>query len=664
MTSPEKIGIVAVVLFVAVLGYFLFHFLSDDSGESATDLEVTPAETSVEEDPVVESRIEGADDLTGREGITPRTDIVPDREEMGGAPTFGIAFGRVVDGAGKPIEGAALTLRQGASSILPHLPAQKKVDVDGKSDSKGRFDLVGIESGNNYIIVANHENYAETTFSPLNIRAGQRVEVPDIVMGRGVLVKGLVTDTHGSPLIGALVQIRDPIRDAFRKKERRKPWKQVFTDATGQYRFENISFKTFELTASADGYATQAVSHNVQFESKKEKEVNFQLNVGSFISGMVLDTNGTPLDAVQVEATLVQNKEFTCSGTVLSGENGSFQIQGLAEGSYVVRASKKEYSDDVKQGVQTGTVNVEMVLSPRGGVSGVVRDWETLEPITKFEVRVLKGKRGGEGQPPRPTKIVEKFEDKEGRYAIEDLDPGAYSFEVSADGYADCHSDEVSVVRDYTINNVDIYMNKGGDLTGRVVDKGGEPISGVKVALNDNKFQDNPLFHIFSAMAGPEGERKKKSVFTRADGTFHLKLIVPGTYQLALSHDEYTTEAINDVQILLGEGVTPSMGDLVMTEGARVFGTVRDGSGALVPGATVVITSTTANMKQTTTDKKGFYSAQHLIPGEYTISVQVNRLKGKDLSNVFTRLMIAEKSKVTVYLEEGSDFEANVNLVE
>jgi hypothetical protein len=81
-------------------------------------------------------------------------------------------------------------------------------------------------------------------------------------------------------------------------------------------------------------------------------------------------------------------------------------------------------------------------------------------------------------------------------------------------------------------------------------------------------------------------------------------------------------------------------------------GTVRDASGAVVPGATVTITDTgkgTTSVKQT--DADGSYNAPFLIPGTYDISVEAKGFK-RSISSGFV-LDIDQKAQVDFALEAG-----------
>jgi hypothetical protein len=67
---------------------------------------------------------------------------------------------------------------------------------------------------------------------------------------------------------------------------------------------------------------------------------------------------------------------------------------------------------------------------------------------------------------------------------------------------------------------------------------------------------------------------------------------------------------------------TFALGQAISTSGGAIQGSITDPSGAVVPGAMVVITSPETGYTHTiTSDKSGFYSIGPLVPGTYVISV-------------------------------------------
>ncbi|MGB9028982.1 MAG: carboxypeptidase-like regulatory domain-containing protein, partial [Acidobacteriaceae bacterium] len=69
--------------------------------------------------------------------------------------------------------------------------------------------------------------------------------------------------------------------------------------------------------------------------------------------------------------------------------------------------------------------------------------------------------------------------------------------------------------------------------------------------------------------------------------------------------------------------------------GGSLNGTVTDTSGAVIPGATVVLTNpATQAAKTTTTNATGFYTFTELAPANYTLKVTANGFKEEDFSDV------------------------------
>jgi hypothetical protein len=68
-----------------------------------------------------------------------------------------------------------------------------------------------------------------------------------------------------------------------------------------------------------------------------------------------------------------------------------------------------------------------------------------------------------------------------------------------------------------------------------------------------------------------------------------------------------------------------SFGQAISTNGGAIQGTITDGSGAAIPGASVAILDKgTGNEKDITTDRAGFYSVGPLTPGGYKVTIKAD----------------------------------------
>src|SRR5688572_21024665 len=82
--------------------------------------------------------------------------------------------------------------------------------------------------------------------------------------------------------------------------------------------------------------------------------------------------------------------------------------------------------------------------------------------------------------------------------------------------------------------------------------------------------------------------------------------------------------AVGATVVVLAALMLPAAGFAQMTRGS-VAGVVRDGTGAVVPGANVTVTNVATNASQNVvTDGEGFYRAPALEPGTYTVTTELS----------------------------------------
>src|SRR5713226_1929617 len=96
------------------------------------------------------------------------------------------------------------------------------------------------------------------------------------------------------------------------------------------------------------------------------------------------------------------------------------------------------------------------------------------------------------------------------------------------------------------------------------------------------------------------------------------------------------------------------------TNKGGISGTVKDGSGGVIPGATVVITNIGTNaILEVVTSESGAYSAASLDPVEYRVTVQLSGFKKAIVDHV--KVDTATTSTVNITLEPGG-FESQVTV--
>ncbi len=107
--------------------------------------------------------------------------------------------------------------------------------------------------------------------------------------------------------------------------------------------------------------------------------------------------------------------------------------------------------------------------------------------------------------------------------------------------------------------------------------------------------------------------------------------------------------------MLLASAPLPSFGQAVSVNGGSIEGSITDPSGAVVPGATIVIANPDTGYTHTLiADKAGFYSLGPLSPGTYSITVSSANFKGLK-STVIVRTGTASNGSEKLTLGSTTD---------
>src|SRR5437870_11743069 len=88
----------------------------------------------------------------------------------------------------------------------------------------------------------------------------------------------------------------------------------------------------------------------------------------------------------------------------------------------------------------------------------------------------------------------------------------------------------------------------------------------------------------------------------------------------------------------------------------RILGSVKDSTGAVIPGATVSIIGKDRGLARTlTTEEAGLYNAPNLIPGTYTVRAELPGFKTLDRENVVVE--VGKEIRVDLTIQPGQQGE-------
>ena len=264
----------------------------------------------------------------------------------------------------------------------------------------------------------------------------------------------------------------------------------------------------------------------------------FELGV---VSGKVIDENGEPLQSFTVKARAA-NEVSKAYGAVMaqravpSSKDGTFELPGVPDGSYVIEAIAPGYpscfSDTftATQGLVTSDIVVRM--SRGGSLTGTVLDSYGSAPVVGAEVSTVENdwvdgdlfELFGALEPSAMTK-AHVFTDEQGKFRIDVMTPGVYQIQVRVKGYSAVFQKDVEIVEGRTTDMPAMLLIKGAVISG--VDYG-----------RDQSIQPGASIQLYPTDVNSSGQR-----VTRADGTgrFVIENAQPGMYQLSATRPNSAT---------------------------------------------------------------------------------------------------------------------------
>jgi protocatechuate 3,4-dioxygenase beta subunit len=387
--------------------------------------------------------------------------------ELDAAWTVG---GVVVDGEGKPVEGATVwpnikfKKRSGDSQGF-YIGAQMKTDASGR----WHFDSVPVSMGEVHVSVEHPKFMAFRQHLSRREYEVERGREPAgrIVLQPGVTVTGKVTDEAGRPIAGATV--RTKYMNVIR---------QGTTAEDGVYRLVGCEPKAVRIVASAKGRAMELKEVSIDPDMGP---LDFALKPGGTVRIRVVDEKGQPVPKFRVffqrwrgpidyfEFDHV-NRDADENGVWVWHEAPADELQadinppkGMSLRLQPLIAREQEYIFRVSRPLV---------------ISGKVVDAVSSNPVKPF--RVVPGRRGQQGRV--IWDLQDAYTSSDGRFQIRERGGEfAHLVRVEADGYhsavsRDIKSDEGEV-------SIDFALKPGADVVAKVVTPDVKPAVGAKVAL-------------------------------------------------------------------------------------------------------------------------------------------------------------------------------------
>ena len=569
--------------------------------------------------------------------------------------------GVVLDGQGRPLEGAtvkarpsAMDLTQGATdtaawefSII--VRANAALDVEARSDARGAFELGTLDAEQPYTLLAGLEGHE--VVKQADVPVGTRDVVLNLLPSAAVLVT-VVDARTGEPVTGASATGRRlaggspmtamdrsarldvlagdaalaaaaPLIASGAAADAKPP-----ASGAGLLLARGLGPQRNTLTVSAEGFATTTIDLP---PASAEEPVRHELALAreASISGTVVGADGRPVASASIEVASSQPLLAPLGGAKPRVETadgaGRFRIGALTAGGWRLTATAPGYARGEPQLVDVAAeqaVEVELTLVPGARISGIVLAPDgrpkpdcgvtALHASAPADEPIIEVTAQGTSYRQNPNARKRNYtaqSDAAGRFAIEALPAGR--FEVTATPGAKA---EVELPPGGQ-SEVVLQLRRPPTIRGRVTDADG-PLAGAAVEA--------------SLQSRPGSWTDAGHTVTSAAGEYELVLSEAGDCILRAELDDERAPP----RRVMAEWDVPQVLDLAFGTARAAGQVVAAGSGDPIAGAYVKLIDRSGQERDglgpnlghfyTSTVKTGAdgrFEARRLQPGRYKIEV-------------------------------------------
>jgi hypothetical protein len=501
----------------------------------------------------------------------------------------GVAVGRVVDEAGRPVAGAEVEIEGSPFDLWTEkLPAFVR-DLGTqrtRTGPAGRFRIHDLPEGE-FALTIRHPSFVPFQ-GDRPIQGGWSGSLGRFVLRRGETLRGLVTDPEGRPIAGL------PLWANTEQEELPPP--SAITGPDGTFEIPHLPPGELELLTCGPGYVPQSVT--VRF---LDEPFFLTLQPAATLRGQVLGPEGRPQEGVSV---------FTKQGLVIRPGvlspwrlrlcDSNLSAKTDAEGRFEIGPLAPGWYDRAPAGEPVE--GIEIRLQRETGEEDAAAGKEKESELLPVRGRVV----GPDGA---PVERVQVLADSGTAWSLAD---GSFDLRLSLrdtvltaskPGFAQFQ--EQIDPTEASAGKIEIRLERGATVDGRVL------------GLTDEE-RERP------ATISLGGSGLSLYAFLRSDATFQIRDVPPGTWDVAV----WTSRRVAETTLVVQPGQSEVSLDVELAEAYTVTGEVLDELGAPVGGADLRIwgghseiqAGTRANGRftllladgdfQITVEKKGFHRAE------------------------------------------------------
>jgi hypothetical protein len=381
----------------------------------------------------------------------------------------------VVDGRGRPVAGATV-----------HAAADSETVLQEKTGADGTVRLSGLPDDRLVWVLAERRGLSPALQSFSGAAKARREQ--RIVLAPGTLAVGRVMDEKGRPVVGAEAELTGevfglPSTSFLPAFLRERP--KVRTGPAGRFRFRDLPAGRYELRLRHPAFAPLVAEHPVQ-GGRGGDLGRFVLRRGAVLTGTVTDPDGRPVAGLPLWVATGLSIPATPlpPSSAITGTDGSFAIPGLPLEEQTLFTCGKEVHP-VSVPVRFVDEPVHLTVRPAATLRGRVLgpDGEPLAGASLSARRV-----GGLAPDSFDWSLCrlqdETVSDADGRFVVGPLDAGWYDLLADVLGMKLGTLRMLRAAAGEPGEELEIRLEAGGTLSGRVLDETGTPVAGADLSLD------------------------------------------------------------------------------------------------------------------------------------------------------------------------------------
>lgn len=242
------------------------------------------------------------------------------------------------------------------------------------------------------------------------VAGNQQISGLIVVLDAGVSIQGTVSGLLPGERGKTQVELRPPNTDGS----------AVYPDDQGLYAFRGVTPGTVQIVVSTS--LGRAMSKSVELSKDNDVTVNFEFAGSARVCGRVT-RGGRPVGGIELSAQPLDGQPI--SGAGATSQSGTYAIEGLVEGSYLIKARGTGRSARV---LVTANTVLDFDL-PALSITGQVVDAAERQPLVGAAVEIWSaGPQPGGLHLTVTTNYL-------GKFSLFGLDPGEYSLSAYKTDY-------------------------------------------------------------------------------------------------------------------------------------------------------------------------------------------------------------------------------------